>query len=379
MPTSAERLRHLVDREGEIQNREVVRALRVSPATAHRLLQALVIGGVLERRGRGRAARYRLRALHRRFHRAGLDEHRAWEQIASEMGRIRPLEPAVSRSVAYAASEILNNAVDHSGGRSVEVTVAFERRGTTVITIRDDGVGVFRRVCEDFGYASPEDAIVQLEKGKLTSDPSRHSGEGLFFSSKAVTRFRLESQGRAWLVDNQVHDSGIAPSDVRRGTRVQLDVIPGHVPKLEEVFAAYTDPETLRFTRTRATIKLAALGKTLVSRSEAKRLVARLTEFRHVTLDFSGVDVAGQGFCDEVFRVFAGAHPNVTLEPVGMNDTVAFMVDRARARAAPRARRPAADPQTAGVPRQRAISTSAAVPRRRPVATGRRTRRGHDL
>ena len=50
-----------------------------------------------------------------------------------------------------------------------------------------------------------------------------------------------------------------------------------------------------------------------------------------MTLDFSGVEVAGQGFCDEVFRVFARAHPQVTLEPVGMDPAVAFMVDRARA------------------------------------------------
>jgi hypothetical protein len=133
------------------------------------------------------------------------------------------------------------------------------------------------------------------------------------------------------LVDNQVRDSAIAPSEVRRGTQVCLEVLPDHTPRLEEVFAAYTDPESLRFTRTRATIKLAGLGKTLVSRSEAKRLVARLADFRHVTLDFSGVDVVGQGFCDEVFRVFARAHPKITLEPAGMNDTVAFMVDRARA------------------------------------------------
>ena len=333
MPRSVERVRRLVERRGEVQNRDVVRALGVSPATAHRLLQALVTSGILERLGKGRAARYRLRALRRRFRRAALDEHRAWDEVAGEIARIRPMEPDAARSLAYAASEILNNAVDHSGGRTVEVAVSFERGGATVTTVRDDGIGVFRRVCEDFGYATPEDAIVQLEKGKLTSDPSRHSGEGLFFSSKAVTRFRLESQETAWFVDNQVHDSGIGPSDVRRGTRVRLEVVPGHLARLEEVFAAYTDPESLRFTRTRSTIKLAGLGKTLVSRSEAKRLVARLTDFRHVTLDFSGVEVAGQGFCDEVFRVFARARPKVTLEPVGMNDTVAFMVGRARASA----------------------------------------------
>ena len=339
MSTAADRIRRLADRRGEIQNRHVVAALHVSPATAHRVLQALVTGGTLERLGRGRAARYRLRQVRRRFRRAGLDEQRVWEGLAADIARIRPLEPDVARSLAHAATEMLNNAVDHSGGRNVEVSVRFERDGATVVVVRDDGVGVFRRVCQDFGFASPPDAIVQLEKGKLTSDPSRHSGEGLFFSSKAVTRFRLESQETAWVVDNAAKDSGIGPSAVRRGTRVEMTVVPGQVRKLEDVFAAYTDPKDLRFTRTRSTIKLAGAGRALVSRSEAKRLVARLTDFRHVTLDFTGVEVVGQGFCDEVFRVFARAHPSVALEPVGMNDAVAFMVARARAGARRRRRR----------------------------------------
>src|SRR5262245_13081243 len=294
MADLAERVRRLVDRRGEVQNHDLVTALGISPATAHRMLQALVVAGTLQRDGKGRAAHYRLRTLRRRFRLKGLDEHRVWDDVATQMARIRPLAPDAARSLAYAASEILNNAVDHSRGHAVDVVVAFERGGTTITTIRDDGVGVFRRLREDFGYATPEEAIVQLEKGKLTSDPAHHSGEGLFFSSKAVTRFRIESQGVAWIVDNEVRDSAIGPSHVRRGTRVRLEIVPRMLQRLEDLFAAYTDPESLRFTRTRATIKLASLGTVLISRSEAKRLVARLTDFRHATLDFSGVDVVGQ-------------------------------------------------------------------------------------
>jgi hypothetical protein len=176
-------------------------------------------------------------------------------------------------------------------------------------------------------------AIVQLEKGRLTSDPSRHSGEGLFFSSKAVARFRLESDGVAWIVDNLVGDSAIGASSVKKGTQVVLEVVRGRTPRLTDVFAAYTDPETLKFARTRSTIKLGALGTSLISRSEAKRVTERLAEFAHAVLDFSGVEVVGQGFCDEVFRIFGREHPEVTLEPVGMNDAVAFMVARASRRA----------------------------------------------
>jgi anti-sigma regulatory factor (Ser/Thr protein kinase) len=331
MTASADSVRALADRRGTIRNRDVVDALGVSPATAHRLLHALVVSGILDREGKGRAAHYHLRQVRFRFPLRGVDENEAWQRIAAAVGRVRPLAVDEARSLQYATTEVINNAVDHSGGRRVEVNVAFAERGTTVTTVHDDGIGVFRRICEDFGLASPHDAIVQLEKGKLSSDPSRHSGEGLFFSSKAMTRFRLEGQSVAWIVDNRVGDSGIGPSAVRRGTRVELTVVRGHTPRLEEVFRAYTDPESLRFNRTRATIKLSALGSALVSRAEAKRLVARLPEFTHVTLDFSGVEVVGQGFCDEVFRVFARAHPGVTLEPVGMHDAVAFMVARARA------------------------------------------------
>src|SRR5262249_21147897 len=159
-----------------------------------------------------------------RFPRARLDEHKVWEGVAAEIARVRPLDPEAARSLAYAASEVLNNAVDHSGGRAVEVSVAFERGGATAVAIRGDGIGVWKRLCRDFGFATPNDAIVQLEKGKLTSDPERHSGEGLFFSSKAVTRFRLESQGTAWIVDNEVGDSAVGPSDAKKGTTVRLEV-----------------------------------------------------------------------------------------------------------------------------------------------------------
>ena len=330
MSDGAERIRGLIDRRGAVGNRDVARALRVSPATSHRLLRALVLGGVLESHGKGPATRYGFRRIRHRLRLAGLEEDRAWQRVAADVATVRPLCADEARSLQYAATEVINNAIEHSRGRSVTISVAFEFAGTTVTTVDDDGVGVFRRLCDDFGFASPHDAIVQLEKGKLTSDPSQHRGEGLFFSSKAMARFRLESQGVAWIVDNVLGDSGIGPSTVGRGTRVVLTTVRGRTPRLEDVFRAFTDPETLRFTRTRTTVKLGALGSALVSRAEAKRLTERLTEFRHVTLDFSGVEVVGQGFCDEVFRVFARRHPEVALEPVGMSEAVSFMVGRAR-------------------------------------------------
>lgn len=333
MVNRADRLRELVEARGTVANRDVAAGLGVSPATSHRLLSAFVTSGVLERVGKGRSARYRFATIRERFRLRGLDEASAWEKLERRINTVRQLDRSEADSLTYAATEMINNSIDHSGGTWVEVCVEFQVAGTVEVRVLDNGVGALHRICEDFSYASPHEAIVQLEKGKLTSDPANHSGEGLFFSSKAVSRFRLESQGVAWIVDNLVRDTAIGPSDLHEGTLVTLAVVAGRVPQLTQVFAEYTDPEDWAFDRTRTTVKLAAMGARLLSRSQAKRVVARLENFRRAVLDFSAVEVVGQGFCDEIFRVFARRHPEIEIEPCGMNEHVAFMVGRARAAA----------------------------------------------
>jgi hypothetical protein len=76
-------------------------------------------------------------------------------------------------------------------------------------------------------------------------------------------------------------------------------------------------------------VRLFAIGTTFMSRSQARRLVHGLERFREVVLDFAGVELVGQGFADEVFRVWARDHPDVTLMPIDMCAPVAFMVERA--------------------------------------------------
>ena len=77
-------------------------------------------------------------------------------------------------------------------------------------------------------------------------------------------------------------------------------------------------------------IKLFAYGTSFVSRSEAKRLTQGLERFRLVILDFQGVTLVGQGFADEIFRVWWRAHPQIELQAENMIPLVAFMVERAR-------------------------------------------------
>ena len=72
-------------------------------------------------------------------------------------------------------------------------------------------------------------------------------------------------------------------------------------------------------------------NENLVSRSQARRVIQRFERFREVLLDFEGVESIGQGFADEIFRVFKNEHPAVTLTVVRAGSAVARMIQHVSA------------------------------------------------
>lgn len=310
-------------RAGEIAN-----ALGVTRQTAHRYLRQLVLEGRLIREGAGRGARYRLASFTDRssFPTEGLEEDRVWTEMSTP-GSVLDRRPQRARNILhYVLTELVNNVIDHSGASEVLIEATLEDN-TVVLVVGDEGVGIFRHIRECLDLASELDALQELSKGKTTTLPDRHTGEGIFFCSKVSSFFEISSGGLRWVVDNRLGDTAVGVMEPPvAGTTVRLEVDPSEVRELTEVFDEYTDD--FEFSRTRTLIKLFAFGSEFVSRSQAKRLLHNLERFREVVLDFKGVDLVGQGFADEVFRVWAKGHPDVHLIPVGMNDAVAFMVKR---------------------------------------------------
>jgi uncharacterized protein DUF4325/histidine kinase/DNA gyrase B/HSP90-like ATPase len=310
---------------------DVARAMKISRQMAHRHLTTLVAEGRLVRDGAGRAARYRSAGslpFVRRYPRAVISEDRVWDEVAAACPAVGRLQGAGRSLFQYAFTEMLNNAIEHSRGREVEVLIDRAGKGALAFEVIDDGVGLFRNVRRMLGFQSDLEALQQVSKGKLTTLPAGHTGEGLFFTSKAARRFEVHSGTLRWIVDNVIGDTAVGSAPARRGTRVRFegDVKPRKT--LAEVFAEYT--EDFALTKTRVVVKLFTIGVRFISRSEARRLLVNLERFRTVVLDFTGVEEIGQGFADEVFRVWAGAHPAVTLQSVGMSPPVAFMIEHAR-------------------------------------------------
>ena len=63
-----------------------------------------------------------------------------------------------------------------------------------------------------------------------------------------------------------------------------------------------------------------------VSRSEARRLLYGLDKFKEINLDFQGVKFIGQGFADEIFRVFSRKHPEIIIKTRNVNDVIQQMI-----------------------------------------------------
>jgi DNA-binding Lrp family transcriptional regulator len=300
-------------------------------AASARLLKAIK-AGFITREGHGAGVRYALQTIEEVQHsytRAGLSEDRVWQALAVP---VLVDVPEKARDVwRYGLTEMINNAVDHSGSELVHVGL---RRNAlfTQAWVTDDGEGIFLRIQRALDLFDPREAILELAKGKFTTDPANHSGEGIFFSSKVFDVFDIRSGKLHFAHDDGNVDVLFERSAEAPGTTVFMQLANDTARTTREVFDKFAAPEEYTFAKTLVPVRLAQHeGEKLVSRSQAKRLTMRFERFQTVVLDFVGVAEIGQAFADEVFRVFQSAHPKTSLVPVNMEPSVSAMVTRAKA------------------------------------------------
>jgi biotin operon repressor/anti-sigma regulatory factor (Ser/Thr protein kinase) len=298
----------------------------------HKHLQRLVAEGAVLVSGQTRSRRYELAPLMRWRKQyevgAGISEDAVWRtDIAPSLGT---LPENVLNIWHYGITEMFNNVIDHSGARHVWITLVKTAAGTSV-DIYDDGVGIFKKIQAALNLADERHAVLELAKGKFTTDPKNHSGEGIFFSSRMFDRFVIAS-GEVFFSHEfeEKEDWILQASSASGGTLVRM-ILDNHTSRtLKKVFDKYTSDDDYGFTKTVVPVKLMRYGDdNLVSRSQAKRLLDRFDRFRVVVLDFSGVASIGQAFADEVFRVFRARHPDVEIVPVHASSEVKRMISRA--------------------------------------------------
>jgi anti-sigma regulatory factor (Ser/Thr protein kinase) len=304
----------------------------VSRQAIHRVVRRLIAQRSIQASGQTRGRRYELGPLREMVEELEvtphLDEARVWTETVRP--RLSGAPENVLAICQYGFTEMLNNVVDHSGSRTAVITVRKAPRGIE-LKIRDEGIGIFRKIQTERGLANEHEAILELTKGKLTTDPAHHTGEGIFFTSRMFDGFIIRSGTVALACAEGRGDWSFEEQEPTVGTSVDMAIDLTAKRTTQEVFDRFASAEgDFSFDRTHLVVRLVEPeGPTLVSRSQAKRVLARLEKFREVVLDFSGVESVTPAFADEIFRVFASRHPEVHLMPVHDNEQVRRMIRRA--------------------------------------------------
>ena len=135
----------------------------------------------------------------------------------------------------------------------------------------------------------------------------------------------FRSRGVKLLFDNIKKDIFIEEKKNIEGTEVSFSISRRSKRSLEEAFSRFA-PEEFGYSFEKTKVLVRLYHQNYVSRSEAKRLLYGLDKFSEIILDFKGVNSIGQGFADEIFRVFKKAHPAIEISTENVSSTIEVMI-----------------------------------------------------
>jgi len=319
--------------------RHISELFDISRQAVNRHIQKLIRAEKLSAEGSTRSRRYKIGPIRSTSYTFSLDtskssdEHKIYTQQFSWF--IDGLKNNIEEIIFYGFTEIVNNAIDHSDGETCLISMSKSHKSLS-IAVGDDGEGIFKRIKRLGGLIDERQSIIELSKGKFTTDPSNHSGQGIFFSSRMFDHFIIESKGLKFShhdgddfdLFDEVQDDFKALSTF---VFMSIDLNTDRTDK--EIFDQYsgTEDEDFAFNKTIIPVRLAKIDQEqLVSRSQAKRLLSRIENFKYVSFDFDGVEKVGQAFADEIFRVYSIRHPEVILYFVNACKQVEEMISRAK-------------------------------------------------
>ena len=255
---------------------------------------------------------------------------------------IKPLLSNIRANVLlawrHAFTEMMNNAIEHSCADKiicyVERNFVFTRIG-----IIDNGIGIFKNIQnfmrKEFNKnIELSECVSLLFAGKFTTAKENHSGEGIFFTSHIMDEFYIYSDNKIFsrnnfcdnfmdlYIDHKQLDKFIVPS-----TTVIMSLSNNSKKTTREIFDRFSDVQG-GFYKTHIPISHIFTNGFPVSRSEARRLCALITDFKEVTLDFSNVEEVGQAFVHEIFIVWKNRNPELIITITNANKNVQSLITR---------------------------------------------------
>jgi len=328
-----------IKKQGQITTADIVGQTGLSRAYAQRFLKNLADESVIVLMGKANQAHYIMPSkkgtsiekplrVHRIILNKDVAEDKVLRRIKEESAIFRGVADNVSSIVDYAFTEMLNNAIEHSTSEKIDVVIM--KTATDVrFTVADRGVGIFNNIMKIKCLRTEMEAIQDLLKGKETTAPDTHSGEGIFFTSKIADLLNIKSFEKKLVFDNVGQDIYIKDVQSVKGTKIDFVLDLKSKKKLADLFNKYTD-DSFQFSKTAVKVKLYHQDVDYVSRSQARRILAGLEKFKTIEIDFKDIKTIGQAFADEVFRIWQPAHKDVKFVVKKANENVMIMIKRAQ-------------------------------------------------
>ena len=322
---------------------EIAMETKLSRVYIHRFFKELVDEGKIVAVGHANRTRYVLAdnlavkeakknilSFDRIFKSVGLQEDQVFSLIQKETGIFDETSENVNRIIEFAFTEMLNNAITHSKSEKIKTSIK-QTGGLIRFDVVDWGIGIFENLIHYRHLRSVDEAIQDLLKGKQTTAPEEHSGEGIFFTRRIADTFIIKSSNKKLFFDNNREDFTVMAIKPIFGTRITFTISDRSAKKLSDVFKKYTNRD-YEFNATEIVVKLyqEGEGRTFVSRSQAKRILYDLDKFQKVILDFKNITAIGQGFADEIFRIWKKNHPRIDIVTLNTDEEVLFMIERAK-------------------------------------------------
>jgi anti-sigma regulatory factor (Ser/Thr protein kinase) len=335
--TRGEQVRKFILENVEKRGTDLVKAaaekFKISRQAVNKHMQKLVATGCLTISGNTKSRVYKLAPLLEWVEVFDLSntpgEDTVWSRDIRD--RLGSLPDNVMDIWQYGFTEMFNNVIDHSQGKGVTVQLS-KTAASAIIVIVDNGIGIFKKIQIELGLADERHAILELSKGKLTTDPNRHSGEGIFFASRMFDEFRIMSGGVYFSHDFGEEEDWVVEHSPISGTAVLMRLQNHTARTTRQIFDQYSVGDDYGFNKTVVPVRLAQYGNDkLISRSQAKRVLARVELFKIVVFNFKDVPAIGQAFADEIFRVFPLHHRDIQLVAIHANSEVKRMIARAKA------------------------------------------------
>lgn len=324
--------------QGKARVVDIVKATGFSRAYINRFFQELKSEGKIVLVGKANKACYVLAKKAKKMKKSvlsvkrilkniNLSEDLVLNEIKENSGIFLNLPKNVSSIVDYGFTEMLNNAIEHS--KSPQIIIFMNRdKDMLSFEISDFGIGIFQNIMKKRKLKNKMEAIQDLLKGKQTTAPKEHSGEGIFFVSKAADNLTIQGSDKRLIFDNIINDVFIKDGSEIKGTRVRFGIWLNSKKDLNNIFKKYSEG-AFGFGRTKVIVNLYKIDNIYISRSQARRILMGLEKFKTIILDFKNVETIGQGFSDEVFRVWQNRHPGIKIQYQNANNNILFMIKRA--------------------------------------------------